>query len=196
MSTAQSPDERPLEIAIIVGSVRKDRLSERAARLIATRAEAAGHHPRLVDLRELALPIYDEEEATEQHPGVLAYKALLSGVDATAWLSPEYNYTFTAAIKNAIEHTPKLRQTPAALCGLSSGPFGGGRAIEHLRQVMPDMGAVAIPRIMRFSDAKNLFEGDELKRPEIAQRVDDLLGELAWYARALRWGRENLPPLR
>ena len=108
MSTAQSPDERPLEIAIIIGSVRKDRLSERAARLIATRAEAAGHHPRLVDLRELALPIYDEEEATEQHPGVLAYKALLSGVDATAWLSPEYNYTFTAAIKNAIEHTPKL----------------------------------------------------------------------------------------
>jgi NAD(P)H-dependent FMN reductase len=193
MSLAPSPDERPLEIAIIIGSVRKDRLSERPARLIAARAEAAGHRPRLVDLRALALPIYDEEESTEQHPGVLAYKKLLSGVDATVWLSPEYNFTITAAIKNAIEHTPRLRQTAAAVCGLSSGPFGGGRAIEHLRLIMPDMGIVAIPKIMRFSDAKNLFVGEELQRPEIARRVDELLEELAWYARALRWGRENLP---
>jgi NAD(P)H-dependent FMN reductase len=185
-------DPSPLTVAVILGSIRKGRLSERPARLIAERIAAAGHMVRFVDLHALPLPIYDEEEATEQHPNVLAFKELLSGIDASVWLSPEYNFSITAALKNAIEHAPKLTRTPAALCSLSSGQFGGSRALEHLKLIMPDLGAVPIPRIVRFGEAKKLFDGDTLLRPEILQRIDAMLDELFWYAQVLRWGRENL----
>ena len=44
-----------------------------------------------------------------------------------------------------------------------------------------------------FSDARNLFDAaGTLLVPAYIRRVDDMLAELTWYARALRWGRDTL----
>ena len=47
--------------------------------------------------------MYDEEEATDAHQAVLAFKATMARSDASVWLSPEYNHSFTSVIKNAID---------------------------------------------------------------------------------------------
>jgi NAD(P)H-dependent FMN reductase len=195
-------ETRPLEAArpalfvpVILGSIRRNRRSLYPARLLAERAEAAGHRTELIDLRELRLPMYDEEEATDAHESVLAFKATMARSDASIWLSPEYNHSFTGVIKNAIDHLhDELRRKAVAACGLTGGAGGGIRATEALKTVLIELHAVPIRESVHFSDARTMFDAEgNLQRPEFVRRIDYVLADLAWYARTLNWGREHLP---
>jgi len=67
----------PLFIPVVLGSIRERRRSYHPARLLAARVEARGHRTQLVDLREMALPMYDERDETDHHPNVLAFQELM-----------------------------------------------------------------------------------------------------------------------
>lgn len=191
---AHTEPER-LRIPVVLGSIRRNRRSFNAARLLAERTAAAGHQTQLVDLRELSLPMYDEEEATESHPSVAVFKGLLDRADAVVWLSPEYNHSFTSVVKNAIDFLDQeIRRKPAAVCGLASGALGGARAVEQLKLVLIELHSLPIRESVYFADARTLFDAEgALLRPDLVPRIDHMLAELAWYARALKWGRTNLP---
>jgi NAD(P)H-dependent FMN reductase len=183
-----------LFIPVVCGSIRRNRRSYLPAKLLAERVAAAGHETHLFDLRELALPMYDEEASSETHPGVVALRAALARSHASIWLSPEYNHSFTSAIKNAIDYVDEeLRRKPVAACGLAGGTSGGIRASEGLKTVLIELHAVPIRESVHFSEARTMFDPDgTLLRPDVIQRIDYMLAHLVWYARALRWGRDNL----
>jgi len=185
----------PLFIPVVLGSIRRNRRSHLPALLLAQRIEAAGHRTVLIDLREVRLPMYDEEEATEADPAVIAFKATIARSDASFWLSPEYNHSFTGVIKNAIDHLHgEVRRKPVACCGLAGAAHGGVRASEGLKTVLIELHAVPIRESVNFSDARTLFDsGGALLRPEFLERIDYVLADLVWYARSLAWGREHLP---
>ena len=61
-----------LNIPVILGSIRKGRRSHAAAQLLVDRLARTGHQTQLVDLRDLNLPMFDEEETSEQHEAVAA----------------------------------------------------------------------------------------------------------------------------
>jgi NAD(P)H-dependent FMN reductase len=187
--------DEPLFIPVVLGSIRRNRRSYWPARLLAERVAAAGHRTKLIDLRQLWLPLYDEEEESEQHEGVAILRRLMAQSDASIWLSPEYNHSFTSAIKNAIDYLDaELRRKPIAACGLSGGALGGVRASEALKTVLIELHAVPIRESVHFTQARELFDPDgTLRRPEFVARIDYMVADLAWYARALRWGREHLP---
>jgi len=184
--------ERPLHIPVILGSIRKGRRSQRPAELFVERLRAAGHETRLLDLKELALPFYDEE-APAPAP-VREFLGALDRADATVWVAPEYNHAFPAPVKNAIEHVGKeLRRKPAAICGVTKGALGGARGVELLKLTLIDLHVVPIRGSVYFADAGRLFdESGRLIAAQVGQRVDEVIAELAWYARSLRWGRESL----
>ena len=185
----------PLFVPLVLGSIRRNRRSYFPARLLAQRIEAAGHRTELIDLRELRLPMYDEEETTDAHEAVLAFKATLARSDASVWLSPEYNHSFTGVIKNAIDYLHgELRRKPVACCGLAGAAHGGVRASEALKTVLIELHAVPIRESVNFGDARTLFDVQgTLLRPEFVERIDYVLSDLVWYARSLAWGREHLP---
>lgn len=188
------PDsQRPLNIPVILGSIRKERRSLRPARYFLQRLLAAGHAGQLVDLKELALPFYDEEGP--QAPQVRDFLEILGRADATVWIAPEYNHAFSAAVKNAIEHVGRqLRRKPAAICGVSKGPLGGARGVQQLKLSLLDLHVAPVRGSVYFADASKLFDEEgRLLDSSISDRIDEVISELAWYARALRWGRENLP---
>lgn len=193
--SAGAKDAEPLFIPVVLGSIRKNRRSYFPGRLLAERVVAAGHRTELLDLRELRLPMYDEEEESERHAAVVAFRASLGRSDASIWLSPEYNHSFTGAIKNAIDHVDdELRRKPVAACGLAGGVSGGIRATEGLKTVLIEMRAVPIRESVHFGEARTLFDSEgTLLRPEFTHRIDAVLADLIWYARALKWGREHLP---
>ena len=195
---SRSPGARqgePLSIPVVLGSIRNGRRSFLPARLLAERVAAAGHRTQLLDLRELALPMYDEEEASDSHEGVLAFKAALDASDASVWLSPEYNHSVTGVVKNAIDYLhAEVRRKPIAACGLATGASGGIRASEHLKTILIELHAVPIRESVHFNEARTLFdEAGALQRPEFVRRIDYMLAELEWYALALRWGRGHVP---
>ena len=187
-------DSERLFIPVVCGSVRRNRRSLRATQLIVDRVAAAGHETQLIDLRELALPLYDEEPATEQHAGVVALRETLGRSDASIWQSPEYNHSFTSAVKNAIDYVDEeLRRKPVAVAGLG-GLSGGTRAIEQLKLVLIELHALPIRDSVAFTDARRLFDSEGiLQRPEFTARIDLMVRELVWYARVLKWGRETHP---
>ena len=188
-------DSERLFIPVVCGSIRPNRRSLRATQLIVDRVAAAGHETQLIDLKALALPLYDEEPTSEQHPGVAQLREILGRSDASIWQSPEYNHSFTSAVKNAIDYVDEeLRRKPVAVAGLG-GLSGGTRAIEHLKLVLIELHALPIRDSVAFTDARTLFDADgTLQRPEFTARIDLMVRELVWYARTLKWGRANLPP--
>jgi NAD(P)H-dependent FMN reductase len=193
--TSASQETAPLFIPVVLGSIRRNRRSHRPAGLVAERVAAAGHQTELLDLRELSLPVYDEEEASEQHPGVARLRQSLDQSDASIWFSPEYNHSFTSAIKNALDYLDEeIRRKPSAACGLTRAAQGGVRATEQLKLVLIELHSLPIRDSVHFGEAHTLFAEDgTLLRPDFVRRIDLMVAELAWYARALRWGREHLP---
>ncbi len=188
-------DQPPLSLPVVLGSIRTGRLSERPARLLHAQALAAGHHSELLDLRALDLPMYGRDRASDGHPSVVAFRQSLEAADGVVWLTPEYNHGYPSAIKNAIDYLhAEIRRKPVAVCGLSGGALGGVRAVEQLKLVLIELHALPIRDSVYFTDARALYDSEgNLLRPEFARRADEVLAELAWYARALRWGRANLP---
>ena len=186
-------DSERLFIPVVCGSIRPNRRSLRATQLMVDRVAAAGHETQLIDLKALALPLYDEEPSSEQHPGVAQLREILGRADASIWQSPEYNHSFTSAVKNAIDYVDEeLRRKPVAVAGLG-GLSGGMRAIEHLKLVLIELHALPIRDSVAFTDSRTLFDAEgALKRPEFIPRIDLMVRELVWYARTLKWGRENL----
>jgi NAD(P)H-dependent FMN reductase len=184
-----------LKIPVILGSIRRGRRSHSPALLLVERIAAAGHDSELVDLRELGLPMFDEEEASEKHPNVEAFRLIIAESDAQVWLSPEYNHGYTSVIKNALDYLHgEIRRKPAAVCGLSGGLIGGARAVEQLKSVLIELHVVPIRESVYFSDARALFDDSgALLRPEIANRIDQVIADLIWYTRVLKWGRGHVP---
>jgi len=67
-------------------------------------------------------------------------------------------------------------------------------AVEQLKTVLIELQAVPIRESVYFSDAGAIFdEQGRLAREEFVRRIDFMLAELAWYALALRWGRQHVP---
>ena len=188
-------ETRPLIIPVVLGSVRPNRRSLRAAELLVERVRNAGHESELIDLRELDLPMYGMEDHGTNHARIESIRASIAESQASIWLSPEYNHSFTSAIKNAIDFiSHQIHRKPVAICGLAGGQLGGARGVEQLKSVMIELHAVPIRDSVYFSDAASIFdETGQLTRPEYLRRIDHVIAELTWYARALTWGRANVP---
>ncbi len=190
-----APLDATLSIPVVLGSVRNGRQSERPAHLLVERLTALGCEAPLVDLRALDLPVYGQHAEAGELDSVGAFQATIAASDAAIVLTPEYNHSFTSAIKNAIDYLhSELRRKPVAVCGLSGGGLGGARAVEQLKLVLIELHAIPIRDSVYFSDARGLFDDQGvLSRPEYIGRIDDLVGELIWYARALKWARASVP---
>ena len=184
-----------LSIPVVLGSIRANRRSERPARLLHERVLTAGHRGELIDLRELNLPMHGSPDAVDDHPSIRLLRATVAAADAVVWLSPEYNHSFSTPTKNAIDYLgAQMHRKPMGVCGLSGGQMGGVRAVEQLKAVLIELQAVPIRESVYFSDAGSIFdEAGRLVREDFVRRTDFMLAELAWYARALRWGRRNVP---
>src|SRR5262249_25097204 len=132
---------------------------------------------------------------TERYEALLVFKEVMARSDASIWLSPEYNHSFTGVIKNAIDHLHgELRRKPIAAFGLATGAGGGIPATEGLKTVLIELHAVPIRESVHFGEARELFDAEgQLRRPEFVPRIDYVVSDLVWYARTLRWGREHLP---
>src|SRR4051812_15650015 len=92
-------------ILAFAGSTRSDSLNKKLVRIAADGARAAGAEVTLVDLRELPMPIYDGDlEAAESLPeNAMKLRTLMMSHQGLLISSPEYNSSFSAVLKNAID---------------------------------------------------------------------------------------------
>ncbi|MGW0733784.1 NADPH-dependent FMN reductase [Streptomyces sp. NPDC002851] len=188
---------RPVRVAVIVGSNREGRFGPVVADWFLSRVrERAGLQVDVVDLGAAAPPAALFATPSEAERAALAeISPKLAAADAFVVLTPEYNHSYPAPLKNLIDwHFAEWQAKPVAFVSYG-GISGGLRAVEHLRQVFAELHAVTVRDTVSFHNAGELFDGDgNHKDPAAAAAAaDTLLDRLAWWALALREAKEARP---
>lgn len=163
------------KIAVIIGSTRQGRQSDRLAKWVAKNMQGKSS-VEVLDLRDFPIPFLDEAISPrynpERKPDEQTKKWLdkVAEFDGYVAVTPEYNRTTSAVLKNAIDVLDyQMENKPVAL--VAHGTSGGAQAVASLRMAFPGVGAVTIPQALFFSDrlAESISEDGDLKQ-EIANR--------------------------
>jgi len=187
-----------LKLGIILGSTRPNRFGDKPAAWIAERAKKLPDFDvELLDLKDYPMPFFDEpagpSHLNKQYTNdvVKKWSAKIDPCDAFIWVSPEYNHSTSAVLKNALDHLfPEWNKKPVAF--VSYGSVGGGRAVEHLRGIAAELDmvtvrpAVHIPGSMVWGPDKWMPEGTD----HLNGAADKMLAELIWWADALKAARK------
>ncbi|MFF7637017.1 NADPH-dependent FMN reductase [Kitasatospora sp. NPDC008050] len=183
--------DNQLKLAVIIGSVREGRFGPTVANWFV--GEAERRDDVLVDLVDLAeVPIGQAAPSASAPTEVLTalggLTPRLEAADAFVVVTPEYNHSYPAALKNAIDwHNSQFHAKPVAFVSYG-GLSGGLRAVEHLRVVFAELHAVTTRDTVSFHGPWEQFDGDgKLLNPEApAAAAKTLLDQVTWWARALR----------
>lgn len=182
-----------LKIAIILGSTREGRFCDNVAAWAVGRINAeSGIDVDVVDPASLDLPCRHKRDPT---PALIALGQRLAAAEAFVIVTPEYNHSYTAALKFVIDSFRKEWQAKPVAFVSYGGLSGGLRAVEHLRGVLAELHAVAIRDTVSFASAWERFGPDgELDDPQEAERAFGLMmRRLRWWTTALRNARTNQP---
>jgi NAD(P)H-dependent FMN reductase len=190
----------PLNVPVILGSVRRDRIGIRVARYVVAVLRDRGHQVTLVDPVEYPLPLLDrmyKEYAPGQAPAVLERLAgVVKAADAYVVVSGEYNHSIQPALSNLLDHfLEEYFFKPSAIACYSAGAFGGVRAAMQLRAMLAEMGTSSIPSILPFPTAHEMLTEDGQPtgdRP--GSGAAKFFDELEWYANALKAARAGGTP--
>ena len=185
----------PPKILVLAGSARLDSVNRKLARQAVEALRHAGVEATLADLRDFPMPIYDGDlEAGEGiPPKAKALKELARAHDGFAIASPEYNGSFPALLKNALDwiSRPEPGERPlevfrgkvAAILSASPGPGGGSRGLHQLRELLEMMSVSVIPRELAIARASGAFDdAGRLIRAEDVTGLQELASDLAHAA--------------
>lgn len=184
----------PLAIPVLLGSVRRDRMGIRAARLVVDALVARGHEPVLVDPLELQLPLldrmYKEHPRGEAPEPLEQLAALYRRADGFLIVSGEYNHGIPPALKNLLDHfLEEYFWRPSGIVCYSAGAFGGVRAAMQLRMTLAELGMSSIPSLLPIPRIGETLTEDGKGDKRIARSRDRFLDEFLWYAAALKAAR-------
>ena len=172
-------------LTVIVGSTRPGRAGGPIAEWFTERARAhGGFDVEVADLAEIGLPLLDEPNHPRLgqyvHQHTKDWSALVAASDAFVFVTPEYNYGFNAALKNAIDYLCHEWQHMAAGIVSYGGVSAGTRAAQMLKQVitalkiMPVPEAVNIPFVAQHLDEDKRFKSTELIDASATAMLDEL----------------------
>lgn len=183
------------KILVLAGSARRDSLNGKLARQTVDALRSAGLEATLADLRDFPMPIYDGDLETGQGlpPAAKELKELARRHDGFAIASPEYNGSFPALLKNALdwisrpetgEHTLEVfNGKVAAILSASPGPGGGRRGLHQLRELLEMMNVRVVARELAIARASGAFDADgRLVRAEDVSGLQELAAALAQAA--------------
>jgi NAD(P)H-dependent FMN reductase len=180
-------------LQVVVGSTRPGRKGLAVARWVQQLAEAhGGFDVELVDLAEVGLPVFDEpdhprlQRYTHQH--TKDWSAVVSRADAFVFVTPEYNHSFPAALKNALDYLHVEWADKAAALVSYGGVSAGLRAATALKPVLtslrmvPVVEAATIPFFQQFLTE----DGEFVPNDQLAAGGKAMLDELLRLTTALR----------
>ena len=179
-------------LMVIVGSTRPGRAGLPITHWFRDRAQAhGGFDVTVADLAELDLPLLDEPDLPRLrryvHQHTRDWSAMVEASDAFVFVTPEYNYGYPAAIKNAIDylHT-EWHHKPVGFVSYG-GVAAGTRAVQQLKQVvttlrmLPVFEGVLIPWHPQY-----IIDGEFKGNDIMDEAAEAMLGELARTEAALR----------
>jgi chromate reductase, NAD(P)H dehydrogenase (quinone) len=180
-----------MNIAVIVGSLRRDSFNVKLAHAIAKLAprEFTFKHSQIGDL-----PLYNQDDDANQAPAVNRPKAEITAAKGLLFVTPEYNRSVPGVLKNAIDHASRpygqsaFAGKPAGVIGVSVGAIGTAIAQQHLRNTLAylDVPTLGQPEVF-IQVNEGLFEPDGGIGAASRQFLQ------SWMDRYVAWVKKHAP---
>jgi len=175
-----------MRIEIISGSPRHNSLTKRVALHLQEYLKInTDHEIGLIDLEEWNMPVlqsvFVSVEKTPEPFKQLAER--IFGADAFILVSPEYNGSYSPALKNLLDHFPKQHHKPFGIVTASPGAMGGIRASQQLLQLVPALFGVASPYLLIIPAIDKKFDADgHLIDESFSNSVHNFVTEFLWLS--------------
>ena len=179
-----------MQIEIISGSPRKESVTFRVALHLQQQISSNSPHTvNIIDVREWNFPLLQEvissPEAAPEHLRPLAKR--MFAAQAFILVTPEYNGTYTAALKNLLDHFPKQSHKAFGVVTASPGAMGGMRASQQMLLLIPALFGVACPNMLIVPSVDKKFAPDgQLIDLGYAKAVETFTREWLWLAERLQ----------
>ena len=179
-------------ITIISASVRDGPKSHNAALHLQRMLQATGSTVDMLDLREFGFPLFHERLKFMKEPAanVLDFAARIRKAEGVIIVTPEYNGSFPASLKNVIDLlTDDWKGKPVAICTASGGAFAGTQVMVELLFPLWKIKAWVVPSSMQIPKVQEQFgaDGSVLMDPEgWERRTNVFLNDLGWAIEARR----------
>jgi chromate reductase, NAD(P)H dehydrogenase (quinone) len=178
----------PINVALLVGSLRKDSINRMVANAL---IECAPATLKFYSIDIGGLNLYNPDEDAKPSTSWITFRSRIKACDALLFVTPEYNRSVPGALKNALDVGSRpygqsvWSGKPAAVASASPGAIGGFGANHHLRQslVFLDVPAMAQPEAY-FSGADKFFDpAGKLSSPDTRKFFTDfMLSFSMWIA--------------
>lgn len=173
-------------LQVIVASTRPTRVGDAVGSWIADIARAQGGFDiEVVDLAEVDLPLFNEPNHPTTgdyvHDHTKRWSAMVSRAQAFVIVTPEYNHSFPASLKNALDYLSREWKYKAVGFVSYGGVSAGLRSVIQLKPVVaalrmvPVTDAVSVPFVAQRVDADGAFSGDDVLDASAKRMLDELV---------------------
>ncbi len=180
-----------MHITILSGSTRLNRQSHRVALALEKWIGRQGVHTvEVLDLAEYNFPVM--EEVLHRHPappeGLADFAERIRRSDAHIFVSPEYNGSYTAALKNAVDYLKEreFSRKVVGIASVSTGANGGIRAALAMQQLVLGIAGYPIPQMLTVGQVSQRFSDDgDLQDPLFERSMETFVSSFLWLAEAV-----------
>lgn len=178
-----------MKIEIISGSPRLNSVTHRVSIYLKNwLKENTEHEADIIDMKEWNVPsVQSVWSSIEKVPA--EFKPLAERVfnaDAFILVSPEYNGSYSPAMKNLLDHFPKQNHKPFGIVTASPGAMGGIRAAQQLLLLVPGLFGIASPYLLIVPGVDKKFSPDgDLLDENFQNAVHIFITEFLWLAENL-----------
>jgi len=178
-----------MRIEIISGSPRENSITRRVAlHLQQQLEEKTAYSVGLIDMQDHELPmVRNVFSSVDNTPD--PYKPLserIFAADGFILVTPEYNGSYSPAMKNLLDHYPKQLHKPFGIVTASPGPLGGLRASQQLLLLVAGLFGIASPTLLIVAGVDKKFDASgKLVDESFYQSVHNFISEFSWLTEKL-----------
>jgi NAD(P)H-dependent FMN reductase len=174
-----------MKITIISGSPRGNSLTYRVALHLKAAIANDENQVDIIDLREVEMPqlqtVFTSVESTPEKYKEVSAK--MFSADAFVLVTPEYNGSYSAALKNLLDHFPKQHRKVFAIATASPGALGGIRAALQLQELVYALFGIGSPYMLVTPQVDKKFDADGNLLDESFQKsIETFVNEFLWLA--------------
>jgi NAD(P)H-dependent FMN reductase len=178
-----------MKIEIISGSAREASVTFRIALYLQNWIrENTSHDVSIIDMREWPVPpVQQVWTSADKAPVELRPLAeRMMHADAYILVTPEYNGSYSPAMKNLLDHFPKRHHKPFAIATGSPGAMGGMRAAQQLLLLVPALFGITSPYLLIVPAVDKKFSPDgDLLDESFQNSVHNFISEFLWLGERL-----------
>ncbi|HLO70722.1 MAG TPA: NADPH-dependent FMN reductase [Flavipsychrobacter sp.] len=184
------------KITILYGAIREGRLSIRAAKALQNALQQSGKATvTFIDIKDYNLPVMEARLKDMENPpvGLLEISNVLESADGIVFVTPEYNNSYSGAMKNCIDYfTKEWAKKPIGICCGSNGKMGGVNASNLLQLLVLAIGAFPMPYKLLVPELHLSLDENGVPQNEIMQKnLDRFVSEYLWFVEAITTQRKK-----